>query len=41
MRQVNGSLWLSARAQLPVYTRLRQDQSVGPTFLVGLQVQAL
>ena len=30
-------LWLTGRAQLPVFTHLFGEQSVGPTFFTGLQ----
>ncbi len=34
-----GGTWLSLRAQLPVWTRLVGEQSVGPTVTAGVQVQ--
>ncbi|HZZ83713.1 MAG TPA: transporter [Anaeromyxobacteraceae bacterium] len=36
---VAGGFWLGARAQLPFYSRLRGEQSVGPTVMAGLQYQ--
>ncbi len=38
---LGGSLWLGLRAQLPVATRLRGDQEVGPTVTAGLRIRAL
>lgn len=32
-----GQLWLHARAQVPVFTHLFGEQSVGPVFTLGLQ----
>ncbi|BDG04961.1 hypothetical protein [Anaeromyxobacter oryzae] len=34
-----GGAWLSVRAQLPVWTRLVGEQSVGPTVVAGVQYQ--
>jgi hypothetical protein len=36
---VGRGVWLSMRAQLPVYTHLYGDQHVGPTVVAGAQVQ--
>lgn len=36
---VAGSAWLSLRTQLPVWTRLVGEQSVGPTVVAGVQYQ--
>jgi hypothetical protein len=36
---VGGGLWLSARAQLPFYTDLVGNQSIGPTVVAGMQYQ--
>jgi hypothetical protein len=34
---VGSGVWLSVRAQLPVYSHLYGDQSVGPTVVAGVQ----
>ncbi len=36
-----GPFWLSLRAQLPFYSNLYGNQSVGPTAVVGFQLQLL
>lgn len=36
---LGGSVWLTLRAQVPIATRLRGDQDVGPTVIAGVQLQ--
>ncbi len=36
-----GAFWLSVRAQLPFYSNLFGNQSVGPTVVVGFLYQLL
>lgn len=36
---VAGGVWLQVRAQLPIATRLRGEQSVGPVVTAGLQLR--
>jgi hypothetical protein len=38
---VVDGLWLTARVQVPFYALLNGVQSIGPTFLVGVQYQVL
>ena len=38
---VYGGLWLDLRAQLPFYSRLAGDQSVGPNLVAGFTLQLL
>jgi len=38
--QIHRALWLDARVQIPFYTRLVGEQSVGPTFVAGFLYEA-
>lgn len=38
--EIHRGLWLDARVQIPFYTRLVGEQSVGPTFVAGLLYEA-